>query len=88
MRGASIVGFGVSTSFLPKEGKANTLKLDSLFTSMENPSVFLSGPFQARIEERPVPVINDANDVIIRIAYTGVCGSDVCIAPKDEPLST
>ncbi|KAI1396523.1 GroES-like protein [Hypoxylon fuscum] len=44
---------------------------------MENPSVFLSGPFQARIEERPVPVINDANDVIIRIAYTGVCGSDV-----------
>lgn len=44
---------------------------------MQNPSCLLYGPGDARFEDRPVPVIEDPNDVIIRIAYTGVCGSDV-----------
>jgi D-xylulose reductase len=45
----------------------------------ENPSCLLYGPFDARFENRPVPVIENPYDVIVRIAYTGVCGSDVSI---------
>ncbi|KAJ4257488.1 hypothetical protein NW762_008612 [Fusarium torreyae] len=42
-----------------------------------NPSCLLYGPGDARLEERPVPQIEDPHDVIVKIAYTGVCGSDV-----------
>ncbi|KAI0478084.1 GroES-like protein [Xylaria cf. heliscus] len=44
---------------------------------MENPSVILHGPHSAAIEERPIPALEGTTDVIIRIAYVGVCGSDV-----------
>lgn len=44
---------------------------------MQNPSCLLYGPGIARFEDRPIPSIEDPHDVIIRIAYVGVCGSDV-----------
>jgi D-xylulose reductase len=44
---------------------------------MQNPSCFLYGPGDARFEDRPMPTIDDPLDVIIRIEYVGVCGSDV-----------
>jgi threonine dehydrogenase-like Zn-dependent dehydrogenase len=43
----------------------------------DNPSWFLYGPGDARLESLPVPAIKNPHDVIIRIAYVGVCGSDV-----------
>jgi hypothetical protein len=45
--------------------------------TMNNPSLFLYGVGDARYEERPVPEIEKSDDVIVRVAYTGVCGSDV-----------
>jgi D-xylulose reductase len=48
--------------------------------AMQNPSVYLHGPGDARIADSPVPTLEhptDANSVIIHIAYVGVCGSDV-----------
>jgi D-xylulose reductase len=50
-------------------------------SEMQNPSCLLYGPFDARFEDRPIPQIEDPSDVIIRIAYTGVCGSDVRLIP-------
>ncbi|KAJ5157743.1 uncharacterized protein N7482_008843 [Penicillium canariense] len=44
---------------------------------MQNPSCLLYDAEDARFEDRPLPVIEDPYDVIIRIAYVGVCGSDV-----------
>jgi len=44
---------------------------------MQNPSVFLYAPQVAKIEDSSYPDIKDQHDVIIRIAYVGVCGSDV-----------
>ncbi|ETS82644.1 putative D-xylulose reductase A [Pestalotiopsis fici W106-1] len=44
---------------------------------MENPSVLLYGALTAKVEDRPIPTISDPHDVIVQIAYTGVCGSDV-----------
>ncbi|GAQ40581.1 hypothetical protein AtubIFM55763_007411 [Aspergillus tubingensis] len=46
-------------------------------TDMSNPSCLLYGAHDARYEDRPIPTITSPTDVIIRIAYTGVCGSDV-----------
>ena len=43
----------------------------------DNLSWFLYGPGDAKLQSLPVPEIKDPNDVIIRIAYVGVCGSDV-----------
>ncbi|KAF1971627.1 GroES-like protein [Bimuria novae-zelandiae CBS 107.79] len=44
---------------------------------MKNPSIVLYKAGDARLEDRPVPEIEDPHDVLIRIAYVGVCGSDV-----------
>ncbi|KAJ5591936.1 uncharacterized protein N7459_002305 [Penicillium hispanicum] len=44
---------------------------------MQNPSCLLYGPGDARLEDLPLPVLEGPDDVIIRIAYVGVCGSDV-----------
>lgn len=48
-------------------------------TLTKNPSVLLCRPGDAKIEDRPIPTIEDPNDVIIRIEYVGVCGSDVSL---------
>ncbi|KAJ5917263.1 hypothetical protein N7466_010817 [Penicillium verhagenii] len=67
---------------------------------MQNPSCLLYGPGDIRFEDHPLPKIEDPHDVIIRIAYVGVCTSDVhfwldggiengCInryVSEDEPL--
>ncbi|CAD0086552.1 unnamed protein product, partial [Aureobasidium mustum] len=42
-----------------------------------NLSCLLYNPHDARFEDREVPTITDPYDVVIRIAYVGVCGSDV-----------
>ncbi|CAM1509710.1 Fc.00g000450.m01.CDS01 [Cosmosporella sp. VM-42] len=43
----------------------------------KNLSCLLYGPGKVRFENRPVPVIEDPHDILIRIAFVGVCGSDV-----------
>ncbi|KAE8356859.1 chaperonin 10-like protein [Aspergillus coremiiformis] len=43
----------------------------------QNPSCLLYGPQDARFEDRPIPTLDHPDDVLVRIAYTGVCGSDV-----------
>lgn len=42
-----------------------------------NLSCLLYDPHDARFENREVPTITDPYDVVVRIAYVGVCGSDV-----------
>ncbi|KAF2998293.1 hypothetical protein E8E13_007307 [Curvularia kusanoi] len=44
---------------------------------MQNPSIVLYGPHTAKQEDRPIPTLTNPHDVLIRIAYVGVCGSDV-----------
>jgi D-xylulose reductase len=48
-------------------------------SSSQNPAVYLSGPGQADIKESPYPEITDPHEVVLKIAYVGVCGSDVRI---------
>ncbi|OKL59759.1 hypothetical protein UA08_04501 [Talaromyces atroroseus] len=60
-----------------------------------NLSCLLYGPGKVRFENRPIPTIDDAHDVLVRISYVGVCGSDahfwthggvMRIVSEDEPL--
>ncbi|KAK1635649.1 sorbitol dehydrogenase [Colletotrichum phormii] len=44
---------------------------------MQNPSWFLYGPGSAKIVDRPTPTLKNEHDVVVRIRYVGVCGSDV-----------
>jgi len=53
---------------------------------MQNPSVVLYGPKNAKIEDIAVPEVVDPHDVIVRINYVGVCGSDV--RPPLFPFTT
>lgn len=46
-------------------------------TKMENPSWYLYGPGSAKIQDRPIPTLENDLDVVVRIKYIGVCGSDV-----------
>ncbi|KAJ5595440.1 uncharacterized protein N7459_001648 [Penicillium hispanicum] len=44
---------------------------------MENPSFVLRSVKDVTIEDRPKPVLKDPHDVIVHVAQTGICGSDV-----------
>jgi threonine dehydrogenase-like Zn-dependent dehydrogenase len=44
--------------------------------NMKNPSVVLYEPGKAVIEDKPIPELGE-RDVLVKIAYVGVCGSDV-----------
>ncbi|GAD92227.1 D-xylulose reductase A [Paecilomyces variotii No. 5] len=44
---------------------------------MENPSFVLRAVKEVAIEDRPKPVLKDPYDVIVHVAQTGICGSDV-----------
>jgi D-xylulose reductase len=41
-----------------------------------NPAIFLHAPGIAKLEDSPLPILT-SHDVLIRIAFVGVCGSDV-----------
>ncbi|PLB50826.1 alcohol dehydrogenase [Aspergillus steynii IBT 23096] len=56
--------------------------MSTSLSAMQNPSCLLYGAGDCRYEDRPIPSIQDSHDVIIRIAYTGVCGSDVAFWTK------
>ncbi|CAO2657806.1 Nn.00g070660.m01.CDS01 [Neocucurbitaria sp. VM-36] len=45
--------------------------------SMKNPSIVLYGAKNAKLEDAPIPELTDPHDVLVRINYVGVCGSDV-----------
>lgn len=50
----------------------------ALLLEMQNPGCFLYGPGSAKIKDREMPELSDPNDVIVRVMFVGVCGSDVC----------
>lgn len=53
------------------------MSISTSIEKMQNPSIVLYGAKKAQLEDKPIPKIIDPHDVLIRIAYVGVCGSDV-----------
>lgn len=48
----------------------------------------LYGPGIVRYTNRPVPTIDEPHDVLLRISYVGVCGSDVGPCPLNFVIAT
>ncbi|KAJ5895522.1 Polyketide synthase enoylreductase [Penicillium taxi] len=46
-------------------------------TTAENLSFVLEGIHKVKFEDRPIPTLKNAHDVLINVKYTGICGSDV-----------
>ncbi|KAF2623037.1 GroES-like protein [Macroventuria anomochaeta] len=44
---------------------------------MQNPSIVLYAAYNAKLEDKGIPELIDSHDVLVRIIYVGVCGSDV-----------
>lgn len=40
-------------------------------------SVVFHGPYKVAVEERPIPKIVDPGDVILKVSYTALCGSEL-----------
>ena len=40
-------------------------------------AAFLHGRLDVRLEERPIPQIERPDEVIVSVAYTGICGSEL-----------
>lgn len=59
------------------ESRANFWQAQIHNMSDINPSYVLYGPGSARIESLAVPKLKDPGDVILRVQFVGVCGSDV-----------
>lgn len=52
-------------------------KLSTATMTETNPSYVLYGPGKAKIEHLQVPKLESNGDVILRVQFVGVCGSDV-----------
>ncbi|PLB33605.1 NAD(P)-dependent alcohol dehydrogenase [Aspergillus candidus] len=46
-------------------------------STSQNLSFVLEGIHQVKFEDRPIPELKDAHDVLIDVKFTGICGSDV-----------
>lgn len=57
------------------------------YKKMQNPNIVLYAPHTAKIEDKPIPTLSSPHDVVIRINYIGVCGSDVFPPPFLPSLS-
>ncbi|KAJ5564441.1 hypothetical protein N7513_000683 [Penicillium frequentans] len=51
-------------------------------------SVVFKGPLQVALEERPRPQIKDSTDVIVKVRYTALCGSELHVFRGHQPSGT
>ncbi|GAQ39122.1 alcohol dehydrogenase [Aspergillus niger] len=51
-------------------------------------AVVFRGPYKVAVEERPVPRIQDAGDILVKVTYTALCGSDLHVYRGIEPSGT
>ncbi|KAJ5684313.1 uncharacterized protein N7477_000658 [Penicillium maclennaniae] len=48
-------------------------------------AVVFKGPFKVAVEQRPIPTVQDPEDVVVKVAYTALCGSDLHMYRGIEP---
>jgi D-xylulose reductase len=51
-------------------------------TRKKNLSFVLEKVQTLKFENRPTPQLQDPHDVLVRVKFTGICGSDVSDCPK------
>ncbi|KAI9375078.1 chaperonin 10-like protein [Aspergillus egyptiacus] len=51
-------------------------------------AVVFKGPLQVALEQRPIPQIQNPTDVIVKIRYTALCGSELHVFRGHQPSGT
>ncbi|KAI0206615.1 GroES-like protein [Astrocystis sublimbata] len=51
-------------------------------------AVVLKGVRQVTVEERPVPRIQDPTDIVVKVRYTALCGSELHVYRGHQPSAT
>lgn len=51
-------------------------------------AVIFKGPKEVAIEERPIPKIQDQTDIIVKVGYTALCGSELHVFRGHQPSPT
>ncbi|KAL7787182.1 S-glutathione dehydrogenase [Trichoderma ceciliae] len=51
-------------------------------------AVVFKGKLQVKVEQRPIPKIKDAEDIIVKVGYTALCGSELHVFRGDLPVGT
>ncbi|KAH8144964.1 uncharacterized protein LAJ45_10984 [Morchella importuna] len=51
-------------------------------------AVVFKGPHKIAVEDRPIPTIVDSTDVIIKVSYTALCGSELHVFRGHQPSGT
>jgi len=51
-------------------------------------AVIFKGPHEVAIEERPIPKIQDQTDIIVKVGYTALCGSELHVFRGHQPSPT
>ena len=51
-------------------------------------AVVFNGPFDVSLEDRPVPKIENAGDIIVKVEYTALCGSELHVYRGHQPSGT
>ncbi|KAL4778037.1 chaperonin 10-like protein, partial [Aspergillus varians] len=51
-------------------------------------AVVFKGPLQVALEQRPIPEIQNPTDVIVKVRYTALCGSELHVFRGHQPSGT
>lgn len=51
-------------------------------------AVIFKGPYSVALEDRPIPKIHDPTDIIIKVDYTALCGSELHVYRGHQPSGT
>lgn len=51
-------------------------------------AVVFNGKYDVSVQDRPVPVLKDPGDVIIKVKYTALCGSELHVYRGHQPSKT
>lgn len=48
-------------------------------------AVVFKGPYKVEVTERPVPQIRDDTDIIVKVIYSALCGSELHVFRGHQP---
>ena len=51
-------------------------------------AVVFKGPYKVAIEDRPIPKLKDPTDIIVKVEYTALCGSELHVFRGHQPSDT
>lgn len=50
-------------------------------------AVVFDGPYKVSLQDRPIPEIQDPKDIVVRVTYTALCGSELHVFRGHQAVS-